>query len=42
MHGFSSFAKHEYWRVDPQRLWKAVEEMPSLRERLSKVLPRSD
>ena len=42
MRGFSSFAKHEYWRVDPQKLWKAVEEMPSLREKVARVLPRSD
>jgi uncharacterized protein with HEPN domain len=39
MRGFASFAKHEYWRVDPQKLWKAVLEMPSLRERVAKVIP---
>ncbi len=40
MRGFSSFAKHEYWRVDPKLLWKAVEEMPSLRNRIVRVRPR--
>jgi len=42
MRGFSSFAKHEYWRVDPQKLWKAVLEMPSLRERIAKVIPEPE
>ena len=37
MRGFSSFAKHEYWRVNPELVWKAVEEMPSLRERIARV-----
>lgn len=41
MRGFSSFSKHEYWRVDPRRLWKGVEEMPSLRERIAKVTPET-
>jgi uncharacterized protein with HEPN domain len=30
MRGFSSFVKYEYRRVDPARLWAAVEEMPAL------------
>ena len=42
MRGFSSFAKHEYWRVDPQKLWKAVLEMPLLRERIARVSPASE
>lgn len=42
MRGFSSFAKHEYWRVDPQKLWKAVLEMPALRERIARVIPESE
>jgi uncharacterized protein with HEPN domain len=40
--GFSSFAKHEFWRVDPMRLWKAVEEMPSLKKRIGLVTPPQD
>ncbi len=42
MRGFSSFAKHEYWRVDPARLWKAVEEMPALRDQISRIIVRPD
>ena len=42
LRGFSSFAKHEYWRVDPQLLWKAVEEMPSLRNKIGRVAPRRE
>jgi uncharacterized protein with HEPN domain len=38
MRGFSSFAKHEYWRVKPELVWKAVEEMPSLRRKMTGVL----
>ena len=34
MRGFSSFAKHEYWRVRPELVWQAVKEMPALRELL--------
>jgi uncharacterized protein with HEPN domain len=41
MRGFSSLAKHEYWHVDPQKLWKAVQEMPSLRERFAKIVPET-
>jgi uncharacterized protein with HEPN domain len=37
MRGFASFAKHEYWRVDLDRLWAAVEEAPVLRRELAKV-----
>lgn len=39
MRGFSSFAKHEYWRVDPRLVWKSVTEMPALKEKLAKVSP---
>ncbi|MGP8110283.1 MAG: DUF86 domain-containing protein [Thermoplasmata archaeon] len=39
MRGFSSFAKHEYWRVNPELVWKAVVEMPSLKEKLARVVP---
>ncbi len=38
LRGFSSFAKHEYWRVRPELVWEAVKEMPSLRERVRKVI----
>jgi len=37
MRGFSSFAKHEYWRVRPELVWEAVKETPTLRDRLRKV-----
>jgi len=37
MRGFSSFAKHEYWRVKPERLWATLETMPELRQTLAKV-----
>jgi uncharacterized protein with HEPN domain len=39
LRGFSSFAKHEYWRVDPKLLWAAVEEMPSLKKKMGRVIP---
>jgi uncharacterized protein with HEPN domain len=39
MRGFSSFAKHEYWRVNPELVWKAVTEMPSLKEKIARVVP---
>ncbi len=37
LRGFASFAKHEYWRIKPEEVWKAVEKMPSIRRVLSKV-----
>jgi uncharacterized protein with HEPN domain len=37
MRGFSSFAKHEYWRVKPELVWEAVKEMPALRERIRRI-----
>ncbi len=37
MRGFSSFAKHEYWRVRPQLVWDAIVEMPRLRDRIKNV-----
>jgi uncharacterized protein with HEPN domain len=42
MRRFSSFAKHEYWRVNPQLAWKALDEMPSLRERIARVTVRPE
>jgi uncharacterized protein with HEPN domain len=39
MRGFSSFARHEYWRLDPKLVWKAVVEMPALKEKLARVIP---
>jgi len=41
MRGFSSFAKHEYWRVEPRLVWEALSEMPQLRDRIRKVIPIS-
>lgn len=40
MRGFSSFAKHEDWRVDPKLVWTAVTEMPALKEKLARVSPQ--
>lgn len=40
MRGFSSFAKHEYWRINPKLLWGAVEEMPRVREKVARVSAR--
>ncbi len=40
MRGFSSFAKHKYWRVRPELLWDAMKEMPALRDRIRKVPTR--
>lgn len=37
MRGFSSFAKHEYWRVRAELVWEAVKEMPALRIHIGKV-----
>jgi uncharacterized protein with HEPN domain len=37
MRGFSSFGKHEYWRVESKLLWIAVEEMPALRKKIGRV-----
>jgi uncharacterized protein with HEPN domain len=38
MRGFSSFTKHEYWRVRPELLWDALKEMPAVRDRIRKVI----
>jgi uncharacterized protein with HEPN domain len=37
MRGFTSFTKHEYWRVDPSLVWRAVEGAPGLRKALAAV-----
>ena len=37
MRGFASFAKHVYWEVKPDLVWKAVEEMPVVRQQLMSV-----
>ena len=37
MRGFSSFAKHEYWRIDLSRVWEAIEETPALRRTLGRI-----
>jgi uncharacterized protein with HEPN domain len=42
MRGFSSFAKHVYWKLDPSLVWRAVAEMPSLREKLAEVVASLD
>lgn len=38
MRGFSSFAKHEYWRLNPKLVWRAIEEMPVLADRIKKAV----
>ncbi|MCI4322864.1 MAG: DUF86 domain-containing protein [Thermoplasmata archaeon] len=40
LRGFASFSKHEYWRVDLDLLWKAVEEIPSLDRMISRIHAR--
>ena len=35
--GFTSFVKHEYWLVDLEQVWVAIEEMPSLRRELGQI-----
>jgi len=38
MRGFSSFAKHEYWKIDPGLVWRAVAEMPTVKDKLTRVV----
>ncbi|MGI0128673.1 MAG: HepT-like ribonuclease domain-containing protein [Thermoplasmata archaeon] len=37
LRGFSSLAKHEYWRVDPVQLWEAAEAMREIRKGFSRI-----
>ena len=37
MRGFTSLVKHEYWLVDLERVWGAIEEMPALRRELGRI-----
>jgi uncharacterized protein with HEPN domain len=37
MRGFASFSKHEYWRVDPLRLWSILETVNRLRPEIAAV-----
>jgi len=37
MRGFSSLAKHEYWRVDLERVWEAIDGIPFLRQELGRI-----
>lgn len=37
MRGFASFAKHEYWRLDLNEIWDALETMPALEKALARV-----
>ena len=40
MHGFSSFAKHEYWRLDLNQIWRILEELPTIDRALARVRVR--
>jgi uncharacterized protein with HEPN domain len=37
MHGFASFAKHEYWRVNARLIWKAAIECKSIRLAVGRI-----
>ena len=37
MRGFSSFAKHEYWRVDLKLVWKSAQECRSIRTTVNRI-----
>ncbi len=37
MRGLASFAKHEYWNIDLDQLWRTVEQMPALEAKVSSV-----
>lgn len=40
MKGFASFSKHEYWRLDPAKIWAALETAPALLKALARVRVR--
>ena len=40
MRGFASFAKHEYWRIDIDELWDALESLPTLEKALNRIRVR--
>jgi uncharacterized protein with HEPN domain len=43
MRGFATIGRQRRWEVRPELLWNAIEEMPSLRRRLGRILaPASD
>jgi uncharacterized protein with HEPN domain len=37
MHGFASLAKHEDWKVNPERVWEAVEATAEIRSHLARA-----
>jgi uncharacterized protein with HEPN domain len=37
MRGFASFSKHEYWRVEPRRVWNAAVECESIGTAVAQV-----
>jgi uncharacterized protein with HEPN domain len=37
MRGFASFAKHEYWRIDTERLWAAIGATGAIRRTLASI-----
>ena len=37
MRGFSSFAKHEYWRLDLKLVWKAAQDAESIRVAVDRI-----
>ncbi len=41
MRGFSSFSKHEYWRIRPELVWNAVIEVPALKDKRAQITASS-
>ncbi|HUZ79097.1 MAG TPA: HepT-like ribonuclease domain-containing protein [Thermoplasmata archaeon] len=37
MRGFASFSKHEYWRVEPRRVWNAAVECESIGTAIARI-----
>ncbi len=37
MRGFASLAKHEYWKVEPHRVWRSVEALAKIRPHLARA-----
>lgn len=35
--GFRNLATHTYWTIDAERIWKFVEQLPTLRRRIAAI-----